>query len=50
MARAVTPQQVADAIAAAGATVEKSQIGPTVRVTLAWVAQVNPGRSVEIRI
>ncbi len=48
--RAVTPQQVADAIAAAGGALEKSQIGPTVRVTLAWVAQINPGRSVEIRV
>jgi hypothetical protein len=48
--RAVTPQQLADAIAAAGGTVEGSQIGPTVRVTLAWLAQTNPGRSVEIRV
>jgi Bacterial SCP ortholog len=48
--RAVTPQQVADAIAVAADPVERSQLGPTVRVTLAWVAQTHPGRSVEIRV
>ena len=53
--RAVSPQQVADAIAvaagaAAGGATARSQIGPAVRVTLAWVAQSNPGRSVEIRV
>ena len=48
--RAVTPQQVADAIAVASGTVQRSQVAPTVRVTLAWLAQTNPGRSVEIRV
>ena len=53
--RAVSPQQVADAIAvaggaAAGGAIARSQIGPAVRVTLAWVAQTHPGRSVEIRV
>ena len=52
--RAVTPQQVIDAIAVASGNVDgdvdRSQIAPTVRVTLAWLAQTNPGRSVEIRV
>jgi len=52
--RAVTPQQVSDAIAVASGNVDggvdRSQIAPTVRVTLAWLAQTNPGRSVEIRV
>jgi hypothetical protein len=52
--RAVTPQQAADAIAAASGNgdgdVDRSQIGSAVRVTLAWLAQTNPGRSVEIRV
>ena len=56
--RAVTPQQVADAVAVARGSadgagdwnVDRSQIGPAVRVTLAWLAQTNPGRSVEIRV
>ena len=48
--RAVTPQQVTDAIAVASGAVDRSQIAPTVRVTLAWLAQTNPGRSVEIRV
>jgi len=56
--RAVTPQQVADAIAVARGSADgagdgngdRSQIPPAVRVTLAWLAQTNPGRSVEIRV
>lgn len=52
--RAVTPKQVADAVAVARATVDgdvdRAQIARTVRVTLAWLAQTHPGRSVEIRV
>ncbi len=48
--RAVTPRQVSVAITAAAGPLDQLQLGPAVRVTLAWLAQTHPGRSVEIRV
>ena len=50
--RVFTRQQVAEAIvaAAAPADLDPPAIRSVVRTTLGWLAQSNPGRSVEIRV
>ena len=50
--RVFTRQQVAEAIVAAvtPADLDAAGIRSTVRATLGWLAQTNPGRSVEIRV
>jgi Bacterial SCP ortholog len=48
--RAVTPQQASQAIAAAAGSLSTAEIGSVVRITLTYLAQTYPGRSVEIRV
>ena len=48
--RAVTHQQASEAIAAAAGALATAEIGTVVRVTLTYLAQTHPGRSVEIRV
>lgn len=53
MARTVTRDQVAAAlaaVAAAGPRPDRSTTAEAVRVTLRWLAQRHPGKSVEIRV
>lgn len=53
MARTVTRDQLAAALAAieaAGPDPDRATVAEAVRVSLRWLAQQNPGRSVEIRV
>lgn len=53
MARTVTRQQVAADLAAAGsgaADVDRETSARAVRSSLRWLAQTNPGKSVEVRV
>jgi autotransporter translocation and assembly factor TamB len=48
--RTVTREQVAQAISAAAGPLDPAGTRDTVKITLGWLAQTNPGRSVEIRV
>jgi hypothetical protein len=48
--RTVTRDQVVQAIGAAAGDQDPAGIRDAVRATLGWLAQTNPGRSVEIRV
>jgi len=48
--RVVTRDQLAAAVAAAGAPLDAAGTRTAVRATLGWLAQTEPGRSVEIRV
>jgi hypothetical protein len=53
MARTVTRDQLAAALSAvhaAGSAPDRSTVAEAVRASLRWLAQVNPGKSVEIRV
>lgn len=51
MARTVTRQQVAAALAAAAvAGADRHNTADAVRTSLRWLAQQNPGKAVEIRV
>jgi hypothetical protein len=51
MARSVTHQQVAAALAAAmGTGAARDATADAVRTSLRWLAQQNPGKAVEIRV
>jgi len=48
--RTVTRDQVTQAIAAAAGPLDAAGTRDAVKATLGWLAQTNPGRSVEIRV
>jgi hypothetical protein len=48
--RIVTPDQVTAAISAAAGPLDAAGTRDAVKATLGWLAQTNPGRSVEIRV
>ena len=48
--RTVTHDQVSAAIRAAAGSLDPAGTRDAVRATLGWLAQTNPGRSVEIRV
>lgn len=48
--RAVTRDQAVEAIVAAARPLDAAGTRAAVRATLGWLAQVHPGRSVEIRV
>jgi hypothetical protein len=48
--RTVTRDQVTQAIAAAAGPLDAAGTRDAVKATLGWLAQSNPGRSVEIRV